>query len=120
MKQKWNETIFERGQWIKDGDGDILRVKGYKKRYALIITYPTTDGLTETEHCLEECELWKPRKNEWCWFHIENSIPTLARYSRKEKALYIGCVKFKNGTKIMVYSNKIEPFIRELPTYLKG
>ena len=29
MKQKWNETIFERGQWIRDGDGDVLRVNGY-------------------------------------------------------------------------------------------
>jgi len=118
MKQKWNETIFEHGKWIRNKNGDKLKVKKYDKKLELIITYPS--GLSNTGHFLEECIAWKPRKKEWCWFYRDNHIPMIARYSRKQGRYYIGYVEFKNGTRVMVHSEKIEPFIGIVPEYLKG
>ena len=65
-----------------------------------------------------DLKLWQPQKGEWCWFWNGYSKYTLtlgrlAEYSEEEK-LYFSY----NGVVYMSYEY-CEPFIGELPSFLK-
>lgn len=65
-----------------------------------------------------ECELWKPKEHEWCWFWDEGMKPVLSKYVRYLKVLgYVSegawYQKEKTGWQYC------EPFIGELPSYIQ-
>lgn len=71
-----------------------------------------------TRYKLSDVELWQPKEGEWCWFWNGYSKYTLtlgrlAEYSKEEK-LYFSY----NGVVYMSYEY-CEPFIGELPSFLK-
>ena len=60
-------------------------------------------------------ELWQPKEGEWCWFYSNfwmDKLPILEQFSHIEDN------KFK--TKRGVLTMECEPFIGELPSFLKG
>ena len=57
---------------------------------------------------------WKPKVGEWCWFLNNNREPILKQFLQMCPIVPTNYVS-KQGT----ISGSVEPFIGELPTYLK-
>ena len=57
---------------------------------------------------------WKPKVGEWCWFLNNNREPILKQFLQMCPIVPTNYVS-KQGT----ISGSVEPFIGELPTFLK-
>ena len=81
-------------------------------------------------------ELWQPKVGEWCWFINTNCAPLLAQFVKMQTQSFWINNKYKSvlgykANKFGHYSGNIgpkdedyvfvycEPFIGQLPTYLK-
>lgn len=67
--------------------------------------------------CNEDVELWQPKEGEWCWFKDEkNTIGSLTQLvGIEEDGTYYGY----SSCGIPDKAPCVEPFIGELPTFLK-
>ena len=57
---------------------------------------------------------WKPKPGEWCWFLNNNREPILKQFLQMCPIVLTNYIS-KQGT----ISGSVEPFIGELPTFLK-
>jgi hypothetical protein len=105
---KPEEPQFKAGDWVRIGD-KITKVSKIKGDAVYM-----EDGKWQNKNCFE---LWKPQPDEWCWFWNDdftedNSIPTLGKCTPKDIGLYM-------QHSDCCYYERCEPFIGELPEYLK-
>lgn len=77
-------------------------------------------------HIITSYSIWQPKEGEWCWFHKEGELPTIAKFSIKSNEhTFIGFISVENINfptcykPIMVLTSKVEPFIGRLPSFLK-
>ena len=123
------------GDWIRTPDDEVTQV------LELDAVFGTQNKLSNGHICfngfLKACELWQPRKDEWCWFITKKTAPILARFVyRDSKTLWLDneykTILGYKADSFGHYSGNIgpqeedyifpycQPFIGELPTYLKG
>lgn len=80
-----------------------------------------TDGIEVWQH-KENCRvknqtswtLWKPKLGEWCWFLNNNREPVLKQFLQMCPIVPTNYIS-KQGT----ISGSVEPFIGQLPSFLK-
>lgn len=93
--------------------GDWIRVKDYNSIFQYTHTFTDddqdyiadshmNDTFGEQGWLPEECELWKPQPEEWCWYRNEAGY-MLIKYADEFNGMPGTC----------------EPFIGELPSFLK-
>lgn len=101
---------FKVGDWVINSEGFIFRV--------------TENNI----HASGDFTIWQPKKGEWCWFWSDwTGIPELREFiciegiSIEKGGIYV--VKPLKADKNYRYSqvafNHCEPFIGELPSFLK-
>lgn len=89
--------MFKKGDWVKGPNGDIWQLSS------------TPDP---GSYVAEECALWQPQLNEWCWFWCkDDTIPTLDKFKSRT-----GSTNYMTATNGYPYC---EPFIGQLPSFLK-
>ena len=118
---KPEEPKFKVGDWVRDG----------KTIYQFIEPSSTYSYKLS----LDRCELWQPQLGEWCWFYTSRSYdtPCLRKFITIINDTYIALnsqnskhitptevPSFKKGISdsYVTYKN-CEPFIGQLPSYLK-
>lgn len=117
------------GDWIRTPDDEVTQV------LELDEIHGTQNKLSNGHICfngfLKACELWQPKEDEWCWFWNNNEGhtdlgPRLAKFMFKIDELQspmdfpaFHITKYKPKNYGYTY-DFCQPFIGELPTYLKG
>lgn len=117
------------GDWIRTPDDEVTQV------LELDAVFGTQNKLSNGHICfngfLKACELWQPKEDEWCWFWNNNEGhpdfgPRLAKFMFKIDELQtpmdfpaFHITKYKPINYGYTY-DFCQPFIGELPTYLKG
>ena len=118
---KPEEPKFKVGDWVRDGEN--------------IYQFIEPSSIYSYESSLQRCELWKPQLGEWCWFSNSRSYdtPCLRKFITVIDDTYIALnsqnsshitptevPSFKKGISdsYVTYKN-CEPFIGQLPSYLK-
>lgn len=94
---------FKVGDWIKEPNNTLTKLKEIPEL---------------NSYYAEECVLWKPQPGEWCWFWDAGNQPVLSRYKGYTKLTGYIC----DGDwyqKDMTGFQFCEPFIGELPSFLK-
>lgn len=93
---------FKVGDWVRDGEN--------------IYQFIEPSSIYSYELSLQRCELWQPKVGEWCWFWNFNEMPTLEQFSKYHNLDdHLGNYE---TLAVKLYQH-CEPFIGELPTYLK-
>ena len=77
-------------------------------------------------------ELWQPKEGEWCWFYSDvmklDNVGILRKFTQMEKDIQgddmFGCEPMKSFKEefehIKVFYKYCEPFIGNLPSFIKG
>jgi hypothetical protein len=105
---KPEEPQFTAGDWVRIGD-KITKVSKIKGDAVYM-----EDGKWQNKNCFE---LWQPQPDEWCWFYNEGQ-----KSSRLAQFNHIAYGEDREGQyKDMQgnYFTSCEPFIGEVPEYLK-
>lgn len=68
-------------------------------------------------YSLRSCIKWKPKYGDWCWFYNTITHPPILSQFTTMYRKYYGCSNIGPGRKHTF--SKCEPFIGELPSYLK-
>ena len=93
---------FKVGDWVRDGEN--------------IYQFIEPSSIYSYELSLQSCELWQPKIGEWCWFWNFNEMPTLEQFSKYHNLDdHLGNYE---TLAVKLYQH-CEPFIGELPTFLK-
>ena len=102
--------MFTKGDWI------ICRGKLHQF-YEVDEFTPTEVYAANDEYIghLSECTLWKPKSGEWCW----NEFLGLCKYISTDYSTkwhnVLPYIELKSSRQVQ----NLEPFIGELPTFLK-
>lgn len=109
LKVDYRVTLLDKG---------IYQIKAISKNSTKLFLDTKESPQSDNWWNIAQCKFWRPKEGEWCWFWNEYSKYTLtlgklARYSEEEK-LYFSY----NGVVYMSYKH-CEPFIGELPSFLK-
>ena len=119
---------FKPGDWVKYKDQQDTTI--YKVMDIL------SNDLIDIEDTIVDkydIELWQPKPNEWCWFwNKEIDVPILSKLSDitnyedlptiyySEHPMYIKLGEDDNYEIVESYNfNNCEPFIGQLPTFIK-
>ena len=119
------KTKFKVGAWVR-------YIKGKTKKTAkVILTDQIKDyvGISTGENVpIEECELWKPNKEEWVWINTRvDSLPFIACLITQIKVdgtlVFTDYSYTTNGKRkdILIHPDELislEPFIGELPSFI--
>lgn len=98
---KPEELKFKVGDWVRD-----------KKRKHKPFMVTSSDLEADSPNYVKiDCELWQPQPGEWCWYSKWDKIVCVESYLCKY-ALDMNEVEPE-------YKHKYEPFIGQLPSYLK-
>ena len=98
---KPEEPKFKVGDWVRD-----------KKRKHKPFMVTSSDLETDSPNYVKiDCELWQPQPGEWCWYSKWDKIVCVEFYLCKY-TLDMNEVEPE-------YKHKYEPFIGQLPTYLR-
>lgn len=89
---------FKVGDWIVEPNGNRVRLNEVPE---------------PGSYYAEDCVLWQPLPNEWCWFWNDGSTLVLAQFAH---GLSNGA-KFTSKNLMYQYC---EPFIGQLPTILQS
>lgn len=97
---------FKVGDWVRTPNRDIFQIKHEIELSGWEITLGG------------KAELWEPRAGEWCWFAGGcYGIPTVLRFlKRNSDTRYYGYLRDKFDFRVFSHC---EPFIGELPSFLK-
>ena len=98
---------FKVGDWVIH-NGQFKKVKSCGG-YAVIF-----DDLRKTYCHQDSCVLWQPKPGEWCWFLDNSREPVLKQFLQMCPIVPTNYIS-KQG----LISGRVEPFIGELPTFLK-
>ena len=99
---KPEEPKFKVGDWVRN-----------KKRKHKPFMVTSSDLETDSPNYVKiDCELWQPQPGEWCWYSKWDKIVCVESYLCKY-VLDMNEVEPE-------YKHKYEPFIGQLPTYLKA
>jgi len=101
--------MFKLGDWVRYIKGKtktIARVEILNQRFNLI-------GVSTGENVhIDDCEIWQPKEGEWVWV-----------YDKEKKMAYSPFIWKYTGAPLNeefdIETDNIEPFIGELPTFLK-
>ena len=95
---------------FKVGDWVICNEKPF-------IVFDVTNGIINN-HCeIKECKLWQPREGEWCWFwNIYMQTPILLQFHEMNDEYFKTIFHYDS----QIYWKYCEPFIGELPSFLKA
>ena len=70
-----------------------------------------------TRYKLSDVELWQPKEGEWCWFYDDTEgTPIFGRFYKQDKDFGNCCYPQHQINSPYSYC---EPFIAELPSFLK-
>ena len=103
------ELKFKKGDWIKC-NGQLHQFFEYDEGIDCRLCYAENDKYIGTE---DQCELWGPKENEWCWFWNKDEQPQLGKLTRVDKHVRPYCADYTRY-------GYCEPFIGQLPTTIKG
>lgn len=116
---------FKVGDWVKDiQDEALYKIKEIKefpeeptyKRFIFSSTKETWIDIYNDEIDTDGWKPWQPKLGEWCWFWNFNEMPTLEQFSKYHNLDdHLGNYE---TLAVKLYQH-CEPFIGELPTYLK-
>ena len=108
LRIKPEESQLKKGDWVRNSISrhDIGKVEEFTSE-----GYSKTVCLTHNGHCFLQWEPWEPQPGEWCWYSKWDKIVCVESYLCKY-ALDMNEVEPE-------YKHKYEPFIGQLPSYLK-
>jgi len=108
--------MFKVGDWVQTDEG-IFRVRElkYSKEGTEVHIYDHNEFYFWFYD--EECKLWQPKEGEWCWFY-DSEYP-LSYILCKFETFDNGFWCRPNFSDTMERFNGCEPFIGELPSFLK-
>jgi len=105
---------FKIGDWVTTSSGETKQITGFSGEQGSTIIH--SDGFM----CYaSDCELWQPKEGEYCWFWNNNEEETAvvskfiemdATGSYKSSIVFAHCY---------ISFDFCEPFIGELPSFLK-
>ncbi len=109
---------FNIGDWVQFVDADGTRYFGkctdirdtYHSDYGDITVVDTDVG-----YFIQDIEYWQPKQGEWCWFRDSSGGANLKRFDQMCPIVPTNYVS-KEG----LISGTVEPFIGQLPSFLKG
>ena len=106
---------FKVGDWVRHIESNnIYKINGFSMHGQTkgFIQIPDEYNLVPQS----ECELWQPKEGEWCWFWDNFNNPFIGKFVARDGDNY----QYKHTKNDKVYSAyKCEPFVGELPTFLK-
>ena len=102
------ENKFRVGDWVVWDRGKTSEVHQVIE-VCLIKNHSALDNGINVHN--EDLSLWKPKVGEWCWYSKWDNIVCLDYFLCK---FVIGMNELEDG-----YTYKYEPFIGELPSFLK-
>lgn len=108
---KPEEPKFKTGDWIRQGDY-VIKVHRMDSDYY----YDKVKGCI----AIDKAEKWEPKRGELCWFWTpaEKLIPKLGKFLQMERHNQY-YASFGNGNYTCSSHLFCEPFIGELPEYIK-
>lgn len=107
---KPEEPNFKVGDWVVNKTSKQRIVKKITSIYSDSVTVGNTEvGINVM--LINDLELWQPQPGEWCWYSKWDKIVCVESYLCKY-ALDMNEVEPE-------YKHKYEPFIGQLPSYLK-
>lgn len=107
---KPEEPKFKVGDWVVNKTSKQRIVKKITSIYSDSVTVGNTEvGINVM--LINDLELWQPQPGEWCWYSKWDKIVCVESYLCKY-ALDMNEVEPE-------YKHKYEPFIGQLPSYLK-
>lgn len=92
---------FKKGMWVRDNEEVFCLERDAEK-----------DSWVDTN-----CELWKPREREWCW---DVKHRGLVQITHEELGVYDMHGYTIHGFAHELDYEDVEPFIGELPGFLKN
>ena len=106
---------FKVGDWVINKTSKQRIIKKVTSVYSDTVTVGNpTVGINVM--LVKDLELWEPKLGEWCWFWNFNEMPTLEQFSKYHNLDdHLGNYE---TLAVKLYQH-CEPFIGELPTYLK-
>lgn len=112
---------FKIGDWVRHNEG-LTRIKGLFSKSSVNRggTWLSEDYSNGRTIPAKDCELWRPKPDEWCWLYydgIENT-PVLSKVLKVEGDGTVVTYEKTFGCSYWDASNVL-PFIGELPTCLK-
>lgn len=106
--------MFKVGDWVRIGD-TVQRIIAINPEN----DYNITIDMVETDDdyvSIESIELWQPKEGEWCWYKHN-----LVRIEEINEYGYVRTMSASFCNKIFFEGFKdCEPFIGELPSFIKG
>ena len=106
---------FKIGDWVIAKE-DLFGIG--KIEHITDVNAPIQVKFSTTRDCFEpeELLLWHPQEGEWCYFYNEYMRnPFLAKFSHMVNGFY----KSNEPINGQIYWQNCEPFISELPRFLK-
>ena len=118
-------SSFKPGHWIKSTRYPNLRPIQITSIYESN-TRPGILGLKSKGTVLysDEVELWQPKPNEWCWFWSKSFpkpqlLPFRSYFKNSFYSTEYGVTIFNEVLCECNYFDYCEPFIGQLPTFIK-
>ena len=116
FKQKVNcicDSKFKVGDWVVDDEGTLLQVDKIRDNELAVKGFDLYMDSINFRH-------WQPKPNEWCWFWDYGTnlkTPIFGKFVRKQEGLYLVEESYEGDD--MCLHEECEPFIGELPSWLK-
>jgi hypothetical protein len=128
---------FKIGKWVR-----LVGEEGHKDSFGKLIDM--FDGIwmdidwkntgthtreTSRDSYFFRIKPWEPQSGEWCWFrskHMPKYMQVLAQFKKmahdgfSEKYLIVFNEKDVEEGVTSIYYDEVEPFIGELPNFIKG
>lgn len=100
--------------------GDSLRCVRYVPYKDTIFIFSKHDiNFAFNDIVDKNCELWQPKKGEWCWFWNNAEDYTLEKYFTSIHGTDGLSITSHYSTKSPKHWDYIEPFTNSLPSFLK-
>lgn len=108
---------FKVGDWVKTKAGFIKQISCLTGDKCDTLSIGNTSiGINVVFK--NEIELWQPKEGEWCWFYDDTEgTPIFGRFYKQDKDFGNCCYPQHQINSPYSYC---EPFIGELPSFLKG
>ena len=106
---------FKVGDWVTTKAGYTKQISGLTRDACDTLSIGNTSvGVNVVFK--NEIELWQPKEGEWCWFWDNFNNPFIGKFVARNGDNY----QYKHTKNDKVYSAyKCEPFVGELPSFLK-
>lgn len=115
---KPEEPRFKVGDWVRTADGTVIKLDWVDKPGVLSHLYDY--GIFGKDNCKvsyqNEAIKWHPEPREWCWCPVFGLVKVLCETTENGNHCYLCWNPWKKAEQKLY---NLEPFIGELPSYLK-